>query len=94
MKTVRYTLIIVLSFSISACGYIKGGVEELIDIPLLEQKTQGAEIISASIKGERTTNGYYVDTSAGSISNQIKTTTANGYQVYYGLQGELASDVQ
>lgn len=94
MKTLRYTLFIVLSFSLSACGYIKGGVEDLIEIPLFEQKPQGAEVISGSLKGERTANGYYVDTSVGSINSQIKATTANGYQVYYGIQGEIISTAQ
>lgn len=92
MRTLRYGLILALSLSLSACGYIKGGIEELIDVPLItEAKTQGAEVISGSSKGERTSNGYYVDTSVGAINGKIKATTANGYQVYYGIQGEIVS---
>lgn len=92
MKNIRYALFIVLSLSLSACGYIKGGVEELVDLPgIFEQKTQGAEIISGSLKGERTAGGYYVDTSVGSMNSEIKATTAGGYQVYYGVQGEIIS---
>lgn len=92
MRTLRYGLIIIFSLSLSACGYIKGGIEELIDIPLItEQKSQGAEVISGSSKGERTAGGYYVDTSVGAINGKIKATTPNGYQVYYGVQGVIVS---
>lgn len=91
MKYIRYALLIILSSSLTACGYIKGGVEDLIDLPVFESKTQGAEIISGSSKGERTSNGYYVDTSVGSMNSQIQATTTNGYRVYYGVQGEIVS---
>lgn len=64
-----------------------------MDVPgVTFEKTQGAEIISGSLKGERSTpSAYYVDTSVGSMNGQIKATTANGYQVYYGVQGEIIS---
>lgn len=84
-------IFVIFAFSLSACGYIKGGVEELITNPIsaIEQKPQSTEVVSGSIKAQATASGYLVDSSIGSMNGTLKGVTGNGYQVYFGLQGQV-----
>ena len=54
--------------------------------------SNGAEFVSATQNGVHSINGYTPSTATGASFSAIKTTTANGYQVFSGVQGQEISD--
>jgi hypothetical protein len=53
--------------------------------------SNGAEFVSSS-QNAKSINGYTPSTATGGAFSAIETTTANGYQVFSGVQGQEISD--
>ena len=99
MRILRLAILLLVTAGLSACGYVNGGIEEIVDNPsaappVTQALTNAAEIVSGSQKTVTTAGGYKISSSAGAVHDVIKSVTAGGYQVYSGVEGELLSTAQ
>lgn len=86
-----------LGFMILAIGLTGCSIDSsLFGVKLPEvvaqEKPSGAEIVSGSTQYQLTSNNYQVRASAGSVYDQVRGTTSNGYKVFVTVQGQMLSE--
>ena len=86
-------LSLVTLFASVGCGRVQLSLDDLAEVkPDPLKLSKGAEFVAAAQTGEKTINGYEVDSSVGSVFSQLEAKTPNGYKVYSTVQGHIVSD--
>lgn len=92
-KLAQIAVILASVATMTGCGRIDFKSTLLRPLPSVAQPSaKGVEVVSGSTVGQRTANNYLVDAQVGAVTSQLEATTANGYKVYYGVGGAVASD--
>ena len=95
MKSSVFTYIILAltALMISGCGKIDITIDKgILPIGIVNpfSAPAAAEIVSGSVSEALTPNNlYHVNATVGTMLKEVQATTLNGYQISYGLDGEL-----
>ncbi len=91
----KYLLLAISLAFLSGCN-ITAAIDEINPSSLVSaitsQKLTGAEFNSGARNNLVTGGAYKVNYSLGTMGQQLKTTTAGGYQVYMTVQGKVLSE--
>ena len=85
-------LILTSAIGLSACS-IEASISSITDFTETAlDKPNGAEFVSGSNQFDHTlVRNYKINSSAGSITKEIKSETPRGYKMYSSVQGALIS---
>jgi hypothetical protein len=91
-KQFKIFIFLVMAIAISACS-IEASISNITDFSSTTlDKMNGAEFVSGSNQYDQTLlRNYKVNSSAGSITKEIRSETPRGYKMYSSVQGALIS---
>jgi hypothetical protein len=91
-KTIQRFLIFAGALGLSACS-IEASISSITDASPFElKKATGAEFVSGSNQYDHTLlRNYKINSSAGSMTQEIQSDTPRGYKMYSSVQGALIS---
>ena len=91
----KYVLLAISLAFLTGCN-ITAAIDEInpasLTVKISSEKLTGAEFNSGARNNLVTGGGYKVNYSLGTMGQQLKTTTAGGYQVYMTVQGKVLSE--